>query len=174
MNISKFFRTALAITTLFVGFTQAAKADIVTYTGNSAGGPLVDLSPFGFPGSAPYSTLEFTVGTDGLYTFQTTATYDSVIVLYENYFNDADATENFLTGNDDDVSLTTSAFAWDLTSGTHYTLVITGYESEEYGYWSTTIGGPGIITAVPEPSTWLMLAFGLAAVTYAQRRKSLR
>lgn len=175
MNIKKFFQAALAISTLFLGLAQSAQAEIIHQTGDTTGGPTLDLTPWEFPGAAiPFTQWAFTVDTSGTYTFQVTAEFDSVILLFENSFDPADTVTNLVTGSDDDVSPTTSSLAGELTAGTTYYFVVTGYDDPEFGKYQVLIGGPGLITAVPEPSTWLMLAFGLAAVTYAQRRKSLR
>jgi hypothetical protein len=173
MNITKFLRTAVAMSALFIGIAQTASAEIVTHTGDTTGGPTLDLTPWEFPGTAiPYTQFAFTVDTEGEYTFQVTAEYDSVILLFENSFDPADTTANFVNGSDDNVSTTTSAFSAELQTGTTYYFVVTGFDDPEYGFYSATIGGPGLISAVPEPSTWLMLGIGLAAVGYTARRKS--
>jgi hypothetical protein len=177
MNLTKFFRTAIAISALFVGVAQTAKADIVTWTGDTTGHATVDLTPLGADASAvPYDALSFTVSESGDYTFLLTAVYniDSVIVLYENSFDPNDAFTNSIAAGDDDVSLNTSSTWASLTAGTHYTLLVAGFADTDFGAYSVTVGGPGLISAVPEPSTWLMLGLGLAAVGYTARRKSLQ
>lgn len=173
MNITKFLRAAVAMSALFIGIAQTASAEITTHTGDTTGGPTLDLTPWDFPGSAiPYTQFAFTVDTAGEYTFQVTAEYDSVILLFQDSFDPADTTANFINGSDDDVSANTSAFAAELETGTTYYFVVTGFDDPEYGYYSATIGGPGLISAVPEPSTWLMLGIGLMAVGYTARRKA--
>jgi hypothetical protein len=175
MNMKKFFQSALAISALFIGMAQTAQAEIIHQVGDTTGGPTLDLTPWEFPGNAiPYKQWAFTVGTAGEYTFQVTAEFDTVIMVFENSFDPADTVTNLVSGNDDDVSTTTSAVAAELTTGTTYYFVVTGFDNDQFGKYQALIGGPGLISAVPEPSTWLMLAFGLMAVTYAQRRKSLR
>jgi hypothetical protein len=174
MNISKFLRATVATSALFIGLAHTASAEIVTYTGNTTGGPTLDLTPYEFldADAVAYTQYTFTVDTSGEYTFQVTADYDSVVLLYETSFDPADVTTNFLNGNDDNVSTTTSATWGELEAGSTYVFVVTGYDNTEAGAYSLTIGGPGLISAVPEPSTWLMLGFGLAAVGYTARRKS--
>ncbi|WBS04368.1 FxDxF family PEP-CTERM protein [Pseudoduganella sp. SL102] len=173
MKITKFLRTAVAASALFIGIAQTANAEITTHTGNTTGGPTLDLTPWAFPGSAiPYTQYAFTVDTAGEYTFQVTAEYDAAILLFENSFDPADTTANFVNGSDDNVSSTTAAFAADLETGSTYFFIVTGSDDPEYGFYSATIGGPGLISAVPEPSTWLMLGVGLAAVGYTARRKT--
>jgi hypothetical protein len=175
MKISKFFRAAIAIGALCVGFVQSAQADVQVWTGDTTGGPTIDLTIFGVPATAaPYQAHAFTVDTSGVYTFQLTTTgHDSIILLYENAFDPAAPESNFITGNDDDVYWTTSAFAGELVTGTTYYFVSTGYDNGEFGEYKVLVGGPGLITAVPEPSTWLMLGLGLVAVGYTARRKTL-
>lgn len=177
MNVSKFFRVAIAASALMVGFASAAKADIVTWTGTTTGAATVDLSPLGAEATAvPYHALQFTVDTDGEYTFQLTGQWDidSVSVLYENAFDPNDVLANGIVASDDNVSLNTTAFASDLFAGTTYVFLVAGYTDTDFGQYSVTIGGPGVITAVPEPSTYLMLGLGLAAVGFAARRKAQR
>lgn len=177
MNVSKFLRAAIAMSALFIGVAQTAKADIVTWTGDTTGAATVDLSPLGAAATdVPFHALGFTVDTAGEYTFQLTGTFgtDTVLILYQDAFDTSDVEANILVASDDNVSLNTSALAWDLVDGSTYYIVVSGYDNPDFGAYSLTIGGPGLISAVPEPSTWLMLAFGLAAVTYAQRRKAQR
>jgi hypothetical protein len=50
--------------------------------------------------------------------------------------------------------------------------VTTGFSNDDFGLYSTTIGGPGVITSVPEPATYAMLALGLVAVGLRRRRQS--
>ncbi|GGY05871.1 hypothetical protein GCM10007386_40670 [Pseudoduganella dura] len=180
MNVTKFFRAAIATSALFVGLASTASAEIVTWTGDTTGGATVDLTPFEIDGDAvPYFATTFTVDADGPYSFLLTGTYgtDTVTLLYENSFDSSDATVNFLNGSDDDVTINTSSFAEELTAGTTYVFVVTGYNNTDFGKYSVTIEGPGLasVSAVPEPSTYAMLGLGLAAVGFtARRRKALK
>jgi hypothetical protein len=181
MNITKFFRAAIAISALFVGFAQTAQADIVTWTGDTTSGPTFDRPFADFSDFSPngagvsYNTIAFAVGADGEYSFTLHGLgFDTFLFLYENSFAPNDALTNGVAGNDDDVSLTTSGFAAELTAGTQYFVVVTGFEAGEAGQYSLTVSGAGLISAVPEPSAWLMLAFGLAAVACIQRRRLQR
>ncbi|AVR95888.1 PEP-CTERM sorting domain-containing protein [Pseudoduganella armeniaca] len=179
MNISKFFRAVLVIGALFAGMTQSAQADIVTYTSDTTGGPtfnrpLEDLSDLSIVGTdVAYRTIGFHVNADGEYTFLLTSAYDGIMFLYQNSFNPADPLTNGLGGSDDLFGQTTSGFYGPLDAG-NYVLVVSAYNNGDAGKFSVTIGGPGVITAVPEPATYMMLAMGLLAVGYAQRRKMQR
>ena len=178
MNIIKFFRTAIAIGALFVGFAQTAQADIVTWTGDTTGGPTFDRPFADFSDFSPngagvtYRTVALMVNGDGEYSFTLHGLgFDTFLFLYENAFDPNDALTNGVAGNDDDVSLTTSGFAAELTAGTQYFVIVTGFEAGEAGKYSLTVSGEGMISAVPEPSTWLMLAVGVTVVVCMRRRK---
>lgn len=180
MTTLKLMRAALVAGAVILGMTQTAKADIATITGDTTGSPqygrpVEDLSGLSAAGSAvSYDAIAFSVDTAGEYSFLATSLgFDSFLVLYQNAFNPSAALTNALAASDDLVSLNTNGFAGPLTAGTTYVLVLSGFYNGDEGQYSVTIGGPGVITsAVPEPSAWLMLAGGLAALTYKQRRKS--
>lgn len=181
MNITKFFRAAIAISALLVGFAHNAQADIVTWTGDTTGGPTFDRPFADFSDYSPngmgvsYNAITFTVNDDGPYSFTVHGLgFDTFLFLYQSAFDPNDVFTNGVAGNDDAVSLTTSGFESDLTAGTRYVVVVTGFEAGEAGQYSLTVSGNGLITAVPEPSAWLMLALGLAVVGYTGRRKLQR
>jgi hypothetical protein len=180
MKIDKFFRAVLLIGVLFSSLTQSAHAGIFTYTGDTSGGPtynrtLEDLSDLSALGTdVSYQTRSFTFSAAGDYTFLMTSDYDGMLFLYQDSFNPNAPTTNGVAGSDDLFGTTTSGFYGPLLANVTYVLVATSFENDVTGKYSITIGGPGVISAVPEPSTWLMLGLGLAAVGYARRRKALR
>ena len=132
---------------------QASIADIVTTTGTTTSGPtfnrpLEDLSALSMIGTAVrYDAYSFRVGTSGEYSFLTTAQFDTFAFLYAPSLNAAAPLANSLIGNDDRVGLTTSGFAYGLTAGVDYTLITTAFENGDAGFYSSTIGGSGAITA---------------------------
>jgi hypothetical protein len=147
----------------------SAHADILTYTGDTTNGPTYDR-PFddftglsGFGAGVSYSTFTFTVAAAGSYTFLTTGAFDTFVFLYSS-FDPSQPLNNGIAGNDDLLpGFTTSGFATTLAAGT-YTYVVTGFDNTEFGAFSTTIGGPGVIAAVPEPAAYAMFALGLAVI----------
>jgi PEP-CTERM motif len=188
MTIKKLFRGTLAACALFTAFAGTANAEFFTHVGDSTGAPTWDVhDAFNAPGTVvPYTAFDFHVDTDGTYKFLAAARFDSMVILYEGGFDAAAPNENLVRFNDDILTPNTSGFVWDLTAGRQYTFVFTGFNDSEYGAYTFTIGGPGnivpgpvstgpgAISAVPEPSAYLMLGLGLAALGCTARRKAQR
>lgn len=171
-----FLKTTL-LALAFCGFASTAQADsIYTITGDTTGAaifnrPIEDLSGLSAVGTeVSFHQFSFTVSAAGAYSFLTTAAFDSFMFIYSPSFNPGSSLTNALIGNDDLLGTTTSGFVIELNADTRYVLVTTGYESFEYGQYSTTIGGPGVVTAVPEPETYALTILGLGVVGLACRR----
>jgi hypothetical protein len=171
--------TLLAIAS--AALLSTAQAAIFTTTGTLSTSdptfnrPLEDLTGLSAVGTAArYDVLNFVVGTSGNYTFLTTAMFDSFSVLYSPTFSAAGPLTNARAANDDLLGVTTSGFDFDLTAGTNYFFVTTSFSNAELGAYSTTIGGPGVITVVPEASTYAMMALGLGVLGFARRRMTAR
>ena len=153
-----------------------AHAIIFTVTGNTTGAPtfnrpLEDLSGLSAVGTAVrYNVLNFSVSVAGDYTFLTTAAFDPFVFLYSPSFSAASALTNAKIGNDDLLGLTTSGFTFTLATGVNYAYVATGFSNTDFGNFSTTIGGPGVVNVVPEPQAYALMLLGLCAVGLARRR----
>jgi hypothetical protein len=174
MNIAKFLRAAIAMTALCFGVAQTAQADVRFFSGDTTTAPTADLSDLTYGDATHYAAYTLNLAWDGDYTFYVATTgFDSVLLIYEGAFSPTNPTNNFLYTDDDlfDGFPGASGFAGTLESGT-YTLVVAGWDNDAYGQYGFLVTGPGPITAVPEPATWLMLAAGIAAVSVARRRKA--
>lgn len=176
MNFTKLFRTAFTICALFAGLMSTARADFHIERGDTTGLPTLDVGAIYLDAgnAVPYDALTFTVSAGGTWQFLAMAEFDSAIFLYMNDFDAAAPTTNLIAHSNDIFSPDTSGFVSLLFPGATYTVVVTGLQDSEFGKYSLTIAGPGSVAAVPEPSTWLMLAMGLAAVGYARRRAATR
>jgi hypothetical protein len=161
---------------------QVAAAQV--FTGTTAGGPTWTRPVAGNPPVPPlsgigvgvnYNALTFQVSANGLYDFLSEATnpvnWDNYTFLYSGSFNPLSAFTNVIIGNDDLVSIGRSGFNVNLTTGTNYIFVTTGFAQGDAGAFRTTIRGPGTATVVPEPSTYVLIATGLAGLAVARRRR---
>ncbi len=170
------FKTTVMALAAIACMASTARADIVTVSGSTSGGPtfnrpLEDLSGLSLVGTAvAYDAFQFSVSVAGDYTFVTTgfapAGYDTFALLYTAPFMAGAPLTNALAASDDlfGVGLA-SGFAYALAANTSYVYVTTGFGNTDAGSFVNVIGGPGVITAaVPEPQTVLLMALGIAAL----------
>lgn len=181
MNIRAFFRTVLVIGALFSGLTPTAQAATYNYHGDTTDGPtyqrpLATLASLSTTGTdVNYQTFSFTVSEIGEYAFVMFADFDGMLFLYRDPFDPSQPLLNALAGSDDLLTPSVSGFAYDVgDTGAIYTLVATSFENGVTGPYSLTINGPGLVSAVPEPATWLMLGLGLVAVGWVGQRQRQR
>ncbi len=185
-SLARNFVWSGVIALITIALVTTGRADTVTYTGTTAGGPTWNRPIEGNPptvlsivGTAvPYSVQQFSVSLAGLYNFQSTATnppnWDNYTFLYQNSFNPMSQFTNVLIGDDDNPSIGLSGFSFNLVAGTNYLFVTTGFSNTSFGAFSNTFAGPGTISfgsanAVPESIPALPM-FGLVVVGLAFAR----
>lgn len=172
------FKLNLLTLAMLAAAASTAQADIVTFSGDTTGAPTFNrpvepLNALSLIGTATrFSAFAFTVSQAGNYSFLSTAAFDNFVLLYDGPFASSSPLQGALMAVDDLVSGTTAGFAAELLAGKSYVLVTTGYENQDYGAFINTIGGRGVITAVPEVDTYLLLLVGLLSVAGTVRRNS--
>lgn len=148
---------------------------VFSYNGTTIGQPVWQRPlangnnpPTGLSGTGtavPWSAISFSVTVTGSYVFQSVATapanWDNYTFLYVNSFNPAQPLTNVLIGNDDNPTIGLSGFTINLTAGTNYSFVTTGFSNTSSGAFSNTISGPGDVIAagqaVPEGGAGLVI-----------------
>lgn len=177
------------LSVLLILSSATSYADTITFTNTTFGGPPFNrpvdngnnppsaLSNFGT--AVRYSLTQLSVSLNGSYNFSSVQNYDGFLVLYRDNFNPSSPLLNALVANDDDLDFGTSGFSVNLTSATNYFLITTGASNTDFGTFTNTVSGPGQIivggaTAVPEPSTFLLLGAGLTGVVVRARGRLLR
>ncbi len=129
--------------------------------------------------SVPFFVETFTVSGAGLYNFGVVAndpsTFDTFAFLYLNVFNPSTPLVNYIAGNDDKFSnpdLGSGFNSISLQDGGTYSFVVTGFGDTDYGAFSGSISGPGILTPVPEPSAIAIGVLGAAALALRARKSN--
>ena len=196
-NIARVFgasyapKTQIVLAASMLGFGSIgiapAQAATFTYSGDTTGAPTWNRPEQGNPpitlssrGTAtPYDVFSFTVDTSSSYVFASTSPYDNYGFLYQGAFNAAISLANVIIGDDDSNPSSSQdyKFTTNLTTGTNYFLVSTGFDNTEFGAFTTTIDGAGNVnptgsTSVPEPFTIVgTLVGGTAALRMRKKLK---
>ena len=135
----------------------AAPAQAITFSGDTTGAPTWNRPfdggnniPTGISGAGtavPYQVQNFFVGTTGAYNFLSTATFDNYTFIYQNSFSAASPLTNAIIGDDDFSNAWNSGFnGVNLTAGTQYYFVNTGYSNNHFGAYNSSITGVGNVT----------------------------
>lgn len=150
---------------------------LVSVTGTTAGAPtfqrpVEDLSALSVIGTAvDYDVLSFTPAADGVYTFLTSGEFDTFAILYGSPFVPTKGLANALIANDDiGADFNVSGFSFSLTGGSAYSYIVTGFDNDEAGNFSTTIKGPPLVSDVTEPASVLLFDGGLVALALSASR----
>ena len=170
-----------AITPATASVATATSPNVLTITGDTTGGPTYDRPIEDLSGTSgvgtdvAYRTFKFHVTASGDYSFFTTGDYDTFDFLYAS-FDPSAPLANAILANDDLFGIGTSGFLASLLAGVDYTLVTTGFGNGDFGFFSSTIGGPGAIVAaaavtVPEPEVLALLMVGAGAMGLRMRRR---
>ena len=163
----------------------SAQAATFTYSGDTTGAPTWNRPDQGNPPTTlstlatatPYDVFSFTVDTSSSYIFNSSSPYDNYGFLYQGSFNPATPLANVIIGNDDSAGDLDYRFTTNLTTGTNYFLVSTGFTNTDFGAFTTTIDGAGNVnttgsTSVPEPFTIVgTLVGGTAALRMKKKLK---
>lgn len=137
--------------------------------------------------SAPYATVELTVGASGTYDLRSytdrSGPYDGFLVLYAAPYDPQAPAANCLMANDDLVSVRVSGVEATLEAGRSYVVVQTGFNDQDSGPFTLTVSGPGAVSfggdvepVIPEvPVAAILPLAGLAAggaLLLARRRRT--
>ena len=178
-------RAALAVMFLtlatITAFATPAHALDIAYSGDTTGAatfrrPVENLSALSDIGTAVhYDAYAFTAALDGVYSFTTTGLFDTFALLYAAPFTPTAGLTGLLAANDDlnGDAFNVSGLSFALVAGQSYVYVVTGFDNDEFGAFSSTIKGPDI-TPIPEPGSWALLALGLAVMAFRRTRVSGR
>jgi hypothetical protein len=158
----------------------------VSVTGSTVGGPTfnrpdIDGGALSTVGTAVrYTVTELTVATTGRYMVASSTPgagplgdeNDGVVLLYQNSFNPSSPLTNFVVGGDPFGFALQNVVTAQLTAGTTYVVVTTGYDNDDAGPYTLYAAGPGTptLTPVPEPAVGVLLAaVGLLGVRSLRR-----
>jgi len=168
------------------GAAGGAQAHITTFTGDTTGGPVYHrpetdgVTYYDWRGETAYRAYDFNLkeATD-LINIGASCDFDCAIFFYTGAFNPAAPSDHFKAGDDYFLTNNTAELGGPLAAG-HYTLVVTGNSASDFGFFSTTVAYANALEItplappVPEPSAWLMLGAGLAALGLWRMRRMPR
>ena len=128
----------------------------ISLDGNTTGGMSYTrcelCGTFTAPGTHLYEATPFQVDATGSYTFANTQTggWDGFLFVYDENWDPLDPCNNCLGSDDDGPSGagTSQIDNLNLTVGTDYYFVVTGWSGAEFGPYTTSVTGPGDVIGV--------------------------
>ncbi len=178
-SVSASLLRRIAATALCCIAVNAGAADLLD-VGDTTGGPVFqrpveDLSALSAIGTAVYyDVLTFTASSSGDHAFLTHGDFDTFALLYDGTLNPALPLSHALIANDDFVpdDFSTSGFTWSLVAGQDYSYVVTGFDEQEFGAFSTSIKALAVAAPVPEAETWALFAMGFGVIALRARPRT--
>ena len=165
---------SLAATTIFTGNTTGGP----TYNRAIANGNNAPVSLSGVGTAVRYAVTSFTVGQSGAYFFFNGTNYDSYLGIHSNLFNPLNALQNAVAYSDDfNLTLDAGFSGLNLLAGTSYFAVSSGFDNNDFGAFTLTVSGPGVISGgnpigpVPEPTVWGLMIVGFGLIGSMLRRE---
>jgi PEP-CTERM motif len=178
MHSKQMTRWALAAL-LCTGMAGQAGAAITTLTGDTTFAPNF-LRPGDYSGDTPdfitgvhYQAFDVTADvSDWQYTFITSCDFNCVSFFYNGAFDPSQPHRNLIESDAND-GYNLTVLMRDMDPGRHYTYVVAGYYDYDWGAFSTTVGGDGLVTLtpVPEPTSGALMLGGLATLGLLGRRR---
>ncbi len=180
MRCADILRGVCATAVLLFCAMQQASADIKTITGDTTNGPEFIRPaewggpPHDFTTGVRYQAFNVSVTeSDWLYTFSTNCDFNCVSFFYDGGFDPLDPGAH-LYGADGNDGYNLTYLLQAMEPGKTYTYVVAGFYDGDWGAFSTTVGGRTgtiSISAVPEPSTALMLLGAMPVLALLLRRR---
>ncbi|PND39435.1 hypothetical protein C1O66_19125 [Paucibacter aquatile] len=172
------FRLAALAAACLLSTAGAAQAETYQFSGDISSSPtfqrLIGSGPnlSTVANAVHFNAFEFSVSQAGSYSFEslvpgdtspTGGVWDNYLFLYQTAFNPADARVNILKGSSG-LGFGAAKLSLDLSAGSRYVLVTSGYLNKDMGSFVNTINGAGQVSPVPEPASAALLLAGLLAL----------
>lgn len=166
-----------------VALAGTAMADLELFNGDTTGGPtfnraLAGNPPTGLSGvgtAVAYQVIPMFTDVSAPVTFDIIAAgtgYDTFMHLYgPGGFNPAAALSNVIIGDDDTGTGSNSLFTTNLTGGTQYFVVVSGFDNGDFGTYTLQMSSSSAditIGNIPAPSALALL--GVAGLAARRRR----
>lgn len=163
---------------LLAGATQAAQAEVISFRGDTTGGPTYqrpDQSGTVFQdwrGDVAYRVYDVNLQEYASnISFSVVCDFDCGIFVYQGSFDPAAPLQGIMGGSDSYAGNYSGMLNGHLIAG-HYSMVVVGDSQSEFGAFAGVVGANAAFTvsAVPEPSTWMLLGAGLALLALVRSR----